>query len=84
MLVSVPQLYSGKENRPVAGSGGIAPSAADGTIEGAVVGDVCGVKTGARVPLPVSLGVESGATIMRSFRVTVKVDCQEITIGNGE
>jgi hypothetical protein len=80
MLVTVPELDARKQHRSVTRPGRIPRQAIERPFKGAMIGDIGCVKAGARVPLSVSLGIESDATVVRGIGVTVKVNRNEIRI----
>jgi hypothetical protein len=74
MLVAIAKLDARKKHRSLASTLGISRQSVEGAIERTVVRHIYRVEPGARVPFPVSLGIEPGASIVRCVGVTVKVD----------
>ena len=80
MLVTIPQLDAGQERGAPTRFERIVLRGVQSTVERAMIRDIHGVEAGARVPLTISLGVESASSIVRSRGVAVKVNRDEVRI----
>jgi len=74
VLVLIARFETGQQRRTVAGMRRIASHAGHRSGETLVVGDICDVKTGRRVPRAIALRRKPATAIPRRPRVTVKID----------
>ena len=81
MLVTIAQLHTRKQSGAFSCQRRVFLCTIERTVERAVIGNVRRAEAGAGVPLTISLGIESAATVVRCRRVAMEVNCDEIGIG---